>query len=239
MLPSAEEVQLSATADTNGTNSPPGSSTQEHSVSSKATSETITLTVTELAVESERNQDHQTQNAERIPSRHATVDSPLSETETAFANKGARATQARRFIGTDKESLDSLANQEQELTSLTAPTLVDAEGESRRLLQDITTPHSTPAPKVVECLAHHTTIIAPTVGILTEGADACPKRFLNVTTPICKDLPCRVPQTTSPISPRKRKPSAEPDPEVLQRLETDSLTPARPSLGAASREVRQ
>ncbi|KAH9959111.1 hypothetical protein BC827DRAFT_527980 [Russula dissimulans] len=185
MLPSTEEVQLSATTETNGRNSPPASSTQEHSVSSKTTSETVTLTVTEQAAESERNQDHQIQNAKRIPSRHATLDSP-SETETAFADEGARATRARRSMCADKGWLDSRVNQEQASTNLTALTLVDAGGERRRPLQDITSSRSTPAPKVAQYLAHHTTIISPTVlvGVLTEGADPFPKRFLNVTTPI-------------------------------------------------------
>ncbi|KAH9959120.1 hypothetical protein BC827DRAFT_528106 [Russula dissimulans] len=235
MLPS-EAVRFSVIAETSGRNSPPGSSTQEHSVSSKATSETITLTVTEEAAESEGNQDHQTKNAERIPSLHATVDSSPSETETAFTKEGARVTRARRSMGADKESLDSRANQEQELTSLTAPTLVDAGGERRRPLQDITSSRSTPVPKVAEYLAYPTTIIAPTVlvGVLTEGKDAFPEQFLSVTTPICKDLPGMAPQATPPISPRKRKPSAEPDPEVLQRLETDSLTPSRRPRGRRS-----
>jgi hypothetical protein len=128
-------------------------------------------------------------------------------------------TQARGSMGSDEESPDNRANQEQELTSLAALTLVDAGGESRRPLQDITTSRSTPAPKVAEYLVHPTTIIAPTVGILTEGADAFPKQFFNVTTPIC--------QTTLPISRRKRKPSAE-------RLETDSLTPSRRPRGHRS-----
>lgn len=107
----------------------------------------------------------------------------------------------------------------------------DAEGAGRCPLQDITASISVPRLKAIEYRAHPllATTAGPIPAALKQVADVSLNEVLRMPIPIGEG---KVRETTSPDSPRKRKPSAEPnapcDREVLHLSGIPTLHRRRP-----------
>ena len=115
--------------------------------------------------------------------------------------------------------------------SFTQRASTDAEGVGRRPLQDITGSISVPRLKAIEYRAHPllATTTGPTPATLKQVADVSLNEVLRMPIPISEG---NARDTTSPNSPRKRKPSAEPnapcDTEVLHFSGIPTLHRRRP-----------
>jgi hypothetical protein len=149
----------------------------------------------------------------------------LSFRPTALSSSAMNVTEnvkeaaAKVAQGSNSVGRDSRADRHPEEPSGTPCTLADAKGVVRFPLQDITASTSVPRPKTIEYPPHPLTATetGPTPVTLKQITDASPKEVFN---PPVQVSGGHSRETTSPNSPHKRKPSADPNTlcaaEVLQ-----------------------
>jgi len=204
--------------DNDGRNSALEASPKQDSVPSAITSTLSMITTDSPVAVPVIDQNAPVQAADR-PSSPATPD-PLIVKEVASIKEGIEAS---NFVdATDDGDQDSVENQQPDVPSSTPSTSKVARKEGRRPLQDITFSFTAPWSKPLEYLAPTTT---QTHSILSQVSDTLAKDLLKTPTRINEDL-SRAMREAALNSPRKRKPSPEPN-EPMFRASDDSLTPHR------------
>ena len=214
-----KEAQPSPVAiDTDENDSAQKASPKQCSVPSAITSTSPTLMTDSRVTAPVIGQDAPVQPVNR-PSSPATLD-PLVVKETASISEDAEASNS--VDATDDDDRDSVENQQPDLPNSTPSTSTVARKEGRRPLQDITFNFTAPWLKPLEYPAP---TAIQTHSTLSQVSDILPKGLLKTPTRINEDL-SRAIREAALNSPRKRKPSLEPNESIFQPRD-DPLTPHR------------
>jgi len=214
MLPSMKEAEPSPVAmDTDERNSAQETSPKQCPVPSAITSTSPTITTDSRVTVPEIDQNAPVQAAGRPPSP-ATLD-PSVVNETAPISEGVEASYS-------VDATDDDENQQPDVPSSTPSTSKIAGKEGRRPLQDITFTFTVPGLKPLGYLAPTS---AQTHSIISQVSDVLPKDLLKTPTRINEDL-SRAMREAALNSPRKRKPTPEPN-EPMFRAGDNSLIPYR------------